>query len=402
MIRQFLDNGSQKMKSLKEIYALIRKYGPVAKTTLTEMTGMKPTTCARLIDELSQAGLIKECGLGESSGGRKPLMYQIDPSFAYLFGVDIARLYTRVVFMDLSLSILEEVRLPMNEKNTPDLTLAFVEEQIQRIMAKRNVSLSQVLGIGVGSVGPIDRNKGIILNPLHFSAKGWNYVPVVQRLKEAFNTLVLLDNGANTAVLGEYRNGLWKDVKSVVYNITGVGIRLGVLTNEQVIRGPVDMEGAYGHMIVDVHGKQCTCGNYGCVKTVGTILAIKEQVIHRLKRGQSSILIEQGLQPDQVEFADICKAVKAKDDLCMDVVKDCAFYYGIGLSNMIYLIHPELVILGGALFTELDLFYEVAVETAKKRASLYPGFPVKFSRGSLGDMAVAVGAGSMVFDYYII
>jgi predicted NBD/HSP70 family sugar kinase len=401
VIQRFLENTSHKNENLKRIYRLIQKYGPISKSTLIERTGLKQSTCARLIEELLQAGLIIESGFGESSGGRKPLMYQIQPDHFYVIGVDISRTHTKVLLMDLNLTVKEEAKLLMDQQSTPDVTIRFIENQIENMLERQQIDISRILGIGIGAVGPLDREHGMIINPLHFPAFGWENVPVCRMLAETFHTTVLLDNGANTAVLGEYRNGLWREVDSLVYNLTGIGFRCGVLTRGQVVRGPVDMEGAFGHVVVDVHGRKCTCGAYGCLETYATILAIREEVIRYLKRGKPSLLNDRVLDAEQVDFQDICWAVKENDPLCCDVIVDAAYHYGIGLSNMIYLIHPEMIILGGALVTEMDLFYRVATETALKRVKLYPGYEVKFGRGSLGENAVAVGAGCMVLDYYL-
>lgn len=240
-----------------------------------------------------------------------------------------------------------------------------------------------------------------MINPLHFPGQNWRDVPIASKLRERFGLPVLLDNGANTAVLGEYWSSLWKEVDSVVYNLTGIGIRCGVLANGQVVRGPVDMEGTYGHMVVDIHGRKCSCGQFGCLEAYSTLPAIREEVIRQLKRGKESLLTARIADAEALELADIAWAVENADTLCCEVVKDAAYHYGIGLSNMMYLIHPEVIILGGALVTELDLFYEVATQTALQRASSVPGYQVRFSRGALGENAVAVGAGCMVMNHYL-
>ncbi|MET3293190.1 UNVERIFIED_CONTAM: putative NBD/HSP70 family sugar kinase [Brevibacillus sp. OAP136] len=401
MITHFHEAMSQKTKSVKYLYRLIHKHGPVSKSALIELAGMKPSTCARLIEELLAQGLIMESGLGESSGGRKPLMYAIRPDVSYVIGVDVSRLHIRLLLMDLSLAVVGEAKLPLDQDSTPDVAIAFIEEQIERLLAQHQLDVSRVLGIGVGAVGPLDREQGVMTGPLQFPGPNWRDVPIAARLRERFSMPVLLDNGANTAVLGEYWSGLWKEVDSVVYNLTGIGIRCGVLANGQVVRGPVDMEGTYGHMVVDIHGRKCSCGQFGCLEAYSTLPAIRDEVIRHLKRGKPSLIAARVADDEEIELADIAWAVANRDSLCCEVVKDAAYHYGIGLSNMMYLIHPEVIILGGALVTEMDLFYEVATQTALQRASIVPGYQVRFSRGTLGEHAVAVGAGCMVMNHYL-
>ncbi|MEW9672371.1 ROK family protein [Ammoniphilus sp. 3BR4] len=401
MIPLFKEPFSQKVNSLKQLYRLIFKHGPITKGSLIELTGMKQSTCTRLIEELLQENVILESGLAESSGGRKPLMYQINPKLYYLIGIDISRIHSKILLMDLQLTILAEVKMTMRQDSTPELTIQWIRNQINHLLQQHEISTNSVLGIGIGAVGPLNREDGIIMNPLNFPSVGWKDVPICKILHEHFNLPVLLDNGANTAVLGEYINGFWRDSDSMVYNLTGVGIRCGILTHGQVNRGPVDMEGAYGHTTVDLHGRQCSCGKYGCLNAYATILAIQEEVIRGIKRGRPSLLKERGLDMEQIEFSDICWAVKEGDPLCRDVVRDAAYYYGIGLANLMFMLHPDIVLLGGPLVTELDYFYQVSTEIALEKMQLYPDYPVRFSRGKLGENAVAVGAGSMVFESFL-
>ncbi|MFM1654216.1 ROK family protein [Brevibacillus sp. B_LB10_24] len=328
-------------------------------------------------------------------------MYEISPGLYYVIGIDLSRTHMKIMLMDLHLRPVEETRIQVSRESTPLFTLQFLEKSIRAMLTKHGLSTLQLLGIGIGAVGPLKREEGMILNPHNFPAAGWENIPISQQLGEAFQTKVFLDNGANTAVLGEYRDGLWKEAANVVYSIAGVGIRCGVMTHGQVVRGSANREGAFGHMVVDVHGRKCTCGHYGCLEAYGTIPAIRNEIIRQLKRGARSLLSDIAPDFEEMQFQHICQAIGEGDELSSQVVMDAGFHYGIGLSNMIHLIHPNMVILGGALFTELDMFYQAATDTARQRCNLSAANEVKFSRGSLGENAVAVGAGCMVIDYYL-
>ncbi|WP_026679042.1 ROK family protein [Fictibacillus gelatini] len=400
MLKQFIGLMSPKMKSLKRLYELIYKFGPISKSKLVELSGYKQATCARLIDELVEADLIYESGQGESTGGRKPAMYVIKPDNYYLIGVDITRVSTKIALLDLELNHLQSIKLDMTSSTTADYTLHFICEQIQQMLESRNIPLGRLLGIGVGAVGPLDREKGVFLNPKHFLSEGWENVNLVNRLKEAFDTVVLLENGANLAALGEYRRNHWKTADNLVYTMSGVGIRCGVISKGQVVRGNVDMEGAFGHVIVDVHGLKCSCGAYGCLEAYSSLSAIRIEVIKQLKRGKPSLLKRMVNQLEDIRFDHILYSIVQDDPLCSEIVRDAAFYYGIALSNLIYLVHPEVVIIGGVLGSH-EPFYEVASETAKDRLKNYPHYQIQFHKASEGDNAVTVGAGSMVFDYYL-
>lgn len=405
MITQFREANSKKIKNMKYLYGIIRKHGPITKGGLIEKTGLKQTTCARIIDDLLQASLIIESGVAKSSGGRKPVMYEIDPAKYYSIGIDISRTFTKVLLVDLHLNVKDEARFRMDKESTPTKIIAFIQDAIQQMMNKYAIKHSQLLGIGVGAVEPLDREKGIILDPINFPADDWENVEIAAQLEEIFSTKVLLDKGVNTAVLAEHEIGLNGVIGNLAYVIAGMGIRLGVMTDNQLFQGAADRYERFGngHMVVHTNGRKCVCGSYGCLHTYSTIPDLKQEIVHQLKRGQDSVLTEWVKDPEEIDFELISKAIKQNDALCCAVIKEFGHYTGIALSNIITLLHPDMLILGGPMYNSFDLFYETVVQTATERNhQLYPGYDIKFSRGHLGENAAAIGAGSMVIDYYLV
>lgn len=400
MLKQFVGFMSPKTKSLKRLYGLIYKMGPVDKNTLMEITGYKSATCARLIEELLQAELIYESGLGKSSGGRKPSMYTINPNIFYLIGVDISRSFTRVLLLNLNLNILDSVKLEMTRLCTADYTLRFIADHIEQMLIDHEVQHEQLLGIGVGAVGPLDREKGIIVKPRLYISDGWENVNIVKFLTQRFDTHVLLDNGANLAALGEYQSNYLKKTKNLIYALSGTGIRCGIIMNGEVVRGKVDVEGSFGHIPIDIHGRKCWCGSYGCLEAYSSLSSIRKEIIDQLKRGKKSILQEKINNPDDVLIEHIIAALDENDELCVEVIKDAAFYFGVALTIMIHSLYPEVVIIGGALGSN-QIFYEVASETALQRIRHFPDYPVQFAKASSNYNSIAIGAGSMVFNYFV-
>ncbi|MEI4831361.1 ROK family protein [Bacillus sp. FJAT-53711] len=400
MLQQFVGLVSPKMKNLKHLYGLIHKTGPVDKNTLMKLTSYRSATCARLIEELLQAELIYESGLGKSSGGRKPSMYTINPAISYVVGVDISSTYTTVLLLDLNLNIVDSATLEMTWQITAEYTLQFIIENIEQMLTEHDVQHNQLLGIGVGAIGPLDREKGIILTPKTYISDGWENVNIVRPLKQHFNTLVLLDNGANLAALGEYQNDYMKEVNNLIFTIPGIGIRCGIISNGEIVRGKIDVEGSFGHIPVDIHGRQCWCGSFGCLVAYSSIPSVRKEIIDRIKRGNKSIIQQMVDKLDDVQFNHILNALEKNDALCEDVIREAAFYYGIALATLTHLLYPDVVVIGGTLGTN-QLFYEVASETALQRVRNFSDYPVQFVQPSLKYDTVAIGAGSMIFNYFV-
>lgn len=403
MIKQFNQALSQKEKSLKLLYRLINERGPISKIDLIAETGLTQTTCSRLIEELIDHTLIIESGFGESSGGRKPHLYEIKSDIYHLIGIDISRTYTKILLLDLGFKVKDEARLKMNQTSTPDVTIDFIVEKINEMLNDHQLKKEDILGIGIGAVGPLDRKKGIILNPVDFPSPGWINTPINDMLSGRLGMKVVIDYGVNTALLAEYQNEFIKTHHNIVYVIKGVGSRTGIIMDGRLAHGS-DKLGMYGqgHMVVDIHGRKCICGGYGCVHAYSSINVIKNDVISNLKLGKDSILRERVNNIEDIQFEDICQAVNENDPLCCQIIIDAGYYTGIGLSNLINVLHPDLIILSGPMYTNMDLFYEVVTETAYSRSRvIYPDHDINFSRGNLGENATAIGAGGMVLSSYL-
>lgn len=399
MLKQFSGLLSPKTKNLKLLYSLVRKLGPVRINTLTEITGYKHVTCTRLLDELVQEGLIYDSGIGESSGGRKPLMYVIKPDAYYLIGVEITNLYTTVLLLDLKLDIVDVEKLRMDSQCTGEYTLNFVSRCVDELLSKHNIQREKLLGIGMGILDPIDKETGVFLNPLLFPAGGWDNLNIVDYLQQYHHSPVFIDNGTNLAALAEYRKNYWKETDNLVFVSSDMGIRCGTILQGRLVRQNMEMDDTLGHMVVDIHGRRCLCGSYGCLQAYSSLPAIRNEVVRRLKRGHNSILQDSVKDTEDTDFHHILNALEQEDPLCLDVLKDAAYYFGVGLSNLILLLRPDIVVCGGTLVPK-PLFYEVASETAQNRLLHYPKSHVQIIKSTAAYNIVAQGAGCMVLDFF--
>lgn len=379
----------------KSIYALIRKYGVVSKQLLQERSGMKGSTLTRLLEDMASDGWIEEVGLGESTGGRRPILYQVRADRGYFFGLDISRIHSRLVLCDLRFRKLDSRVWKMTPGSTPDVLLRQMMEAMEQIMEFHGIAREKLFGVGVGAVGPLDRQAGVITNPLYFPSPGWIDVPVSRIITERFGVPCMLDNGANAALMGEY----WSEPpesreEHVLYIHGGLGLRSAMLSNGKLVYGAVDMEGAVGQMIIQTDGvpHREPGGNYGCLESYASIYALEQAAVSRLKQGRESALRAYAERPELVQFDHLVAALKGGDALALELFTQSATYFGIGLANMLNLLHPEKVILGGPLFNTQNLYFEVATKVAIRNAYYYPDYQVVFSRGKLGEEALAIGA----------
>lgn len=386
-------------RNARQVCRFLWRQGTVSKHQLLEASGLTNSTLTRALEDLQQSGWIMDVGYGESTGGRRPILYRFDASCAYLFGVEISRLETRLILTDVELNKKDVAIWAMDQEMTPDKLLALLAAEAKAMLHRHHISLRDVLGMGIGAVGPLERASGTILEPESFKAQGWKHVRIVDILSELLELPVFLDNGANTALLGESLSteGLQAS-HHMLYVHAGIGLRSAMLSNGNVVYGAVDMEGAVGQMIIQTDGPAPSQnkGNYGSWESFATIPALEREAQSRLKQGRLSLLNDMVDHPDQVSFHHLLEALAGQDALTVELFTQSAVYFGIGLANLFNILHPEKVIIGGPIVASSDLYFETSKRISLKNTYYSPVYEVEFSKGVLGEEAVAIGAAALV------
>lgn len=378
----------------RAIYEQIRRVGTVSKVDLLEHSGLTGSTLTRILDEMTEKSLIIEAGFGESTGGRKPMLYRINPHYAYAFGLEISRITSRLVLSDLEYRQWDMRSFPMDSDMTPEALARNVAEAAHEMLTACDLTWDLVLGLGIGAVGPVDRSRGIIVKPLHFPAPGWENVDICRLIKDKLKIPVCLDNGANMGLIGEFHADSAQAFRHMLYLHAGVGLRSAMMSGGKLVYGAVDMEGAVGQMIVQADGLPHTNvgGNYGALESYASIPALETKLRSALRRGRQSVIIQWINTPEEGMFVHLLQALEMGDSLAVELLTDAATYFGIGLANLLNILHPEKVILGGPLLSGNDLFFRVSTRIAVEHAYYFPEYQVVFSRGKLGEHAVASGA----------
>lgn len=387
MLKDFIIDNSIKNKLYKDVFLLILQHGSITKNDLLQQTKIKKTTLNRIVDELLKSKYIMPGGHRESSSGRPPVLYKVNPEAAYIIGIDISRTETKIVLVNLSFQVLERISISMTDKHVPSITFAEIKKIIRSWLNIYQIPFEDLLGIGVGTVGPVQRSKGVIVNPEAFLAPNWGNVPVKDILKETFPVKIIVDNGANSAAAGEYFR-LNSTFHNILCVIGGYGIRCGVISNKQLVYSSTGDASAFGHIIVQAGDKLCSCGKKGCLSSYSTFGAILSELKEKLPEYQN------------LSISDIIDELENDNKVVKEVLSHSAYYYGIGIANMINILHPEVVILYGRMIFESSWYFEEVVEQTRKNMYMQDESTVKFIKGSLGADAIAIGAATQVFQSF--
>lgn len=382
----------------KLIYARIAERGVVSKADLLAAGHLTSSTLTRLLDEMIGQALIRGTNLGPSSGGRRPILYQINPDYGYIFGLDISRFTSALGLFDMQLNPKSLVRWRMDETMTPSRFVRHTIRQMKSFLKDHRIEPGRILGVGIGAVGPLDRNTGLILDPIYFPAAGWSHVPICDILGEETGWKVRLENGAHAALIGEQWAMRHEHVQHALYVNAGVSLRSALMSYGQIVHGAFDMEGSIGQMIIQANGERLhESGNYGALEAYASITALLKQARAQAKMGRELPPLYYGPTPERIHFDGLVQALEAGEPYANELFRQAAVYFGIGLANLINSFHPEKIILGGALVNSNKLFFETAAEVARKNTYHYPQYQPQFSKGELKEDAVVTGAALTVW-----
>ncbi|WP_304941885.1 ROK family protein [Vallitalea guaymasensis] len=376
----------------KKVFNIILRFGPLTKKKIIKYTNMKLTTLNRSMTTLMNSKFIVQIGEQESTGGRKPTLFDVNPFEYYFVGIDISRTYSKVIITNLKREILFDEQFQMKQDMTPDRTVRSIKEVFNKGLNRLGIIKEKIVGGGLGTIGPLDSNLGIIFKPNNFYAKGWNNVPIKDMLEDALDMEIIIENGANTAVYAEYLAGSLIEYSNIVYVNCGIGIRMGVIANGRIIPTINNANDAFGHMVVNYDGEPCYCGKTGCVECYASILSIVKKYVSLVKLGRATTINK---NTNSITFNDIIKAAESGEYLANEVFEFAAKILGIGLANYVTIVNPSKVILSGPIINLSDIFYNFLLKYIERHISGNQSNIVFVKGGDYKDNAIALGAAQL-------
>src|SRR2546428_1796956 len=220
---------------------------------------------------------------------------------------------------------------------------------ISRIVKLAKASMAEsgkkVEGVGIGSPGPLNTKTGIVLLTPNL---GWTNMPLRDRIGEGGGMPATLDNDANCAIFGEWWRGAARGASHVVGLTIGTGIGGGIVLAGRVYRGKSDIAGEIGHMTIDLNGRRCKCGNYGCLEAYASGPAIAARAIEGIEAGAESSL-PRYVNGDlaRITAQIVYEAAHDGDGYALEVVHDTAKFLGAGVANVVNIFNPEVVVICG-------------------------------------------------------
>jgi glucokinase len=277
----------------------------------------------------------------------------------HVIGVDVGGTKVAAGLVNAAGEITFQTRTPM-AANDAAAGLAAVISAIDAVRTASNAeagTVSPISGIGICAPGPLDPCNGIVINPPNLP--GWRNFPLAAEVSKVYQVPVRLDNDGNAAALAEALWGAGRGFRNVFCATIGTGIGTGIVFDGRIYHGRTGAAAEGGHNTIDYRGPRCGCGKLGCIEVLASGPAIARRAAEKLaKQGQSSKILDlAGRQLDRITSEMVGKAYEAGDSLAKDVLQETAVLLTVWLGNIIDLLEPDVMIIGGGAGAMLRPFF---------------------------------------------
>jgi predicted NBD/HSP70 family sugar kinase len=381
--------GSGSLESLRErnrrrVLDALRSAGTTSRADLARRTGLSRTTVSSLVGDLVREGLVAEhvdrAAAPGAQGGRPPVLVSLDRQAGVAVGIDFGKSHLTVAVADLAHTILAEQRRALPSDHAAEEGLDVAAELVGSALAEAGVDRDSVLGVGMGLPGPIHRDSGTVGSSAILP--GWVGVRAAEAMGGRLGLPVRVDNDANLGALAEHAWGAGVDVDDLIYLKLATGIGAGFVLAGRVYVGAGGTAGEIGHMIVDEDGPVCRCANRGCLETLASGAAIVELLRPTLG--------------DELTLQQVVDLTVRGDPACRRVVADAGRHIGRAVANVVNLINPRHVIVGGELAACGDVLLEPLRTECRRHAISSAAGDVEVMRSTLGERAQVLGAVALV------
>lgn len=357
---------------------LVRRHGALSRTEIAARSHLSLPTVSGITSELIDAGLLYEQATGVSTGGRRPVMIAFNAQAGYAVGIKLKEDAAVAVLTDLDAHVVAHHLAPIR-KQAPEAIVAELANVVKTLAPAAGAH--PVVGVGIGMASVIDRRRDVVRYATYF---GWQDLPLAQMLGEQLDMPVVLDNDVNALAVAEQWFGAGRGVADFVVISLGRGVGLGMILNGRLYRGTGGGAGEFGHIVMQPDGPICACGKRGCLEAFVSDPALVRQVSAALGRD-----------------ATIDEAVRlaAQGDVAVSpIFHRAAEFLGIAVANLVNVLNPALVIIGGEGARAGNIILEPFRATLEKHTLGPLVKDVMVAIEPWGDDAWARGAASLLLS----
>ena len=361
------------------VLQMIMEKEPISRADIAQVTGLNKGTVSSMVNELLNEELIYESGPGESSGGRRPVLLHFNKTAGYAIGIDVGVNYILSVLTDLKGNIIFE-KNQLIQDSSFSVVKEIVKTGIHTILTEMPPSKYGVVGVGLGVAGIVDKEGMILLAP----NLGWKYVTLKSEIEEVFKLPVIIENEANAGAYGEKQFGAGQHHENIIYISAGIGIGVGIILNGELYQGNNGYSGEFGHMIIEVNGRPCSCGSSGCWEMYAS----------------EHTLLQMTNQTDAT-LESLIQRAKENDKNTLELFEEIGRYLGYGINNIINSFNPQQVIIGNRLAKARQWLEAPIKRTIENHSLSFHQNEMEVLFSSLSIYSSALGVAAFVIENFI-
>jgi predicted NBD/HSP70 family sugar kinase len=391
-----LDEGADAdhLDSVITVLDLVRSGAAHTKPGIAQLSGLGRNVVTRRVNQLLDAGLLEGNGFAESSGGRSPRELRFQTDAGHVLVADLGARAVSVACADLAGGLVAQRQEPCDVKAGPRAVLDRISELFDEVLGEHPC---EVWGVGIGVPGPVDFVSGRTIAPPIMP--GWDGYDIRGHLATRFHAPVWVDNDVNLMVLGELRGGLARGEKDVVFVKVGTGIGAGLVSGGRLHRGAQGSAGDIGHvLVVPDSDVVCRCGLVGCLEAVAGGGALVRDGRAAGLEGRSPFLAAVVAQGREVTLRDVSEAMNHGDPVARDLMTTSAQLVGETLARIVNFINPALVVLGGAVPDNGDIYLTKVRQVVLSRSLPLATRHLRLERSPRGTHPALTGGAFMVVD----
>lgn len=317
----------------------------------------------------------------------------------YYLGIDLGGTNIKTGVVDDTGKMLRKHSQPTESKYGADRVLKNMVDAANTVVTATGMTLKDIAYIGIGSPGPVDADNGIVISSPNLA--GWTNYPMRNLIAQALGRPAALANDANAAAFGEYwvGAGASPDIQNLVMLTLGTGVGGGIVLNGQIVQGTCGYAAELGHIIVQPNGRECGCGQRGCLETYASASRTAVRACEMLAKGrQSSLQSLYKSDPQSVTAKAIFDAAAQEDALAIEVIDQTAWYLALACISLTRVLDPQMFVFAGGMALAGDsLLTRIRSHFEAQNWHAAPN-RVKLEIAELGNDAGLIGAAAIAWD----
>jgi pyruvate formate lyase activating enzyme len=314
----------------------------------------------------------------------------------YAIGIDIGGTKIAAGVLTPGIDILS-VRVTKEHAGQPPAQVVdALEGAYWAVVKEAGISLDQLAGVGLSFAGHTDGCRGMVLTSSNLPE--WDHMPLRDVVARRIGQRVWLDNDTNLAALAEHRYGAGRGSRDMVYVTFSTGVGIGIIIDGKLYRGHTGTAGEVGHTVVEVDGRRCSCGKRGCLMAYACGIALRDLAWERIQAGEDTALRELAWgDPQLISGELICDIARKGDPVAQDLIISTGRYLGIGLSTIVQVLNPELIVIGGGLTNIGSMLLDSCLESLRQNIHPVLWDAQRIVLGQFQENVSLIGAAAMVF-----